>query len=187
MKFSKSTGCFYPEGIDYPSLPSDLIDVEQDDYDSAMARPLGATLDVIDGQLVIVPAPSLTPAESLAAAKSAKSTELSTACAAAITNGFTSTALGASHTYPSDQSDQANLSANVLSSLLPNLPGDWVTLQLCCDADGVWSYRQHTVAQIQQVGTDGKAAVLAKLTHHAALREAVQAVESLDEVALISW
>ncbi len=187
MKFSNTTKCFYPEDIDYPSLPEDLIDVVQGDYDSAMARPVGATLDVIDGQLVIVPAPSLTVAESLASAKSAKASELSAACATAITSGFTSSALGAAHIYPSDQNDQANLNANVVSSLLPNLPTTWATPQLCCDSAGVWTYRLHTVAQIQQVGIDGKAAVLQQLTRHEQVRALLAAAETLEEVDAIHF
>lgn len=68
MRFAKSTGCFYPEDFHYPELPLDTIDVPQEDFDAAMARNSGDTLDVVDGRVVIVPKPAATKAESQAAA-----------------------------------------------------------------------------------------------------------------------
>lgn len=69
MKFSKSTGCFYPEDIEYPNPPSDLIEVAEADYSAAMNRSYSETLDVVKGKLVIVPAPAPDPVAILAAAK----------------------------------------------------------------------------------------------------------------------
>jgi hypothetical protein len=57
MKFSKTTQCFYPDDIAYPNPPADLIEVTSDDYTAAMNRAPDETLDVVDGKLVIVPAP----------------------------------------------------------------------------------------------------------------------------------
>lgn len=67
MRFAKSTGCFYPESINYTNLPDDIIDVPQEDFDAAMARNSGDTLDVVDGRVVIVPKPAATIAELQAA------------------------------------------------------------------------------------------------------------------------
>lgn len=55
MRFSKSTGCFYPESEQYAVLPDDIITVPEADYDAAMAREPGDTLDVIRGRVVVVP------------------------------------------------------------------------------------------------------------------------------------
>lgn len=55
MRFAKSTGCFYPESENYAELPADIIDVPQEDFDAAMARNPGDTLDVVDGRVIIVP------------------------------------------------------------------------------------------------------------------------------------
>lgn len=63
MKFSKTTGCFYPQGIEYNDLPDDLIEVTQEEFDTAMARQPGDTLDVIGGHIVVVPKPLLAPDE----------------------------------------------------------------------------------------------------------------------------
>ena len=112
---------------------------------------------------------------------------LTAACAAAITAGFTSSALGSAYTYPSQMTDQANLSANVLSSLLPGLPTAWTTMQLCQDPSGVWSYVNHTAAQIQQVGTDGKAAILSALVKKNSLVEQVNAASTAAAVEAIVW
>ena len=68
MRFAKSTGCFYPKDVDYPELPVDIIDVPQEDFDAAMSRNPGDTLDVVDGRVVIIPKPAATLAELQAAA-----------------------------------------------------------------------------------------------------------------------
>lgn len=60
MKFSKSTGCFYPGNIKYSSLPADLADVPDSDYALAAQRAAGETLDLVNGRIVIVPAPPMT-------------------------------------------------------------------------------------------------------------------------------
>ena len=63
MRFSKTAGCFYPGEIAYGDLPADIIDVPQEDFEAAMAKALGDTLDVVNGRVVIVPRPAPTLAE----------------------------------------------------------------------------------------------------------------------------
>ena len=60
IQYSPSTGNFYPDEIDYPSLPDDLIDVDEEDFTTAMGRPAGHAFQFVDGQLVIA-APTPTP------------------------------------------------------------------------------------------------------------------------------
>lgn len=110
-----------------------------------------------------------------------------TACASAITNGFTSSALGATYTYPSSQTDQTNLAASVLHSLFPDLASDWTTLQICCDSAGVWEYRPHTAAQIQQVGTDMKDGILALLVKNAGLQSQISLAATIEDVQAVTW
>ena len=109
------------------------------------------------------------------------------ACAGEITAGFTSSALGEPHTYPSDQNSQANLAANVLSSMYPDFKADWNTLQLCADASGAWVYRPHTAAQIQQVGLDGKEAILSCLTRMDARRKAINSAADVAAIQAVNW
>ena len=120
-------------------------------------------------------------------ARNSKISSLTTSCAAAITAGFTSSALGTIYTYPSQIVDQQNLSANVMSSLLPSLPSTWTTPQMCMSSSGVWSYVNHTAAQIQQVGSDGKTAVLAALVHKQTLVNSVMAATTVAQVNAINW
>jgi len=63
MRFSNTTKCFYPLSENYAELPADIIEVPQEDFDAAMARAPGDTLDVIDGRVVVVPKAAPTRAE----------------------------------------------------------------------------------------------------------------------------
>jgi hypothetical protein len=123
----------------------------------------------------------------VAAAQAANVMQLSSACAAAIVSGFTSSALGSAYTYPSKATDQANLSASVLASLLPNLPAEWTTPFWCADSNGNWAFVNHTAAQIQQVGQDGKAAILALQAQNATLAAQVNAAATIDAALAVTW
>lgn len=184
MKFSASSHSFYDPKYT-SSFPADAVDVSDTEYasiQSVLAAGGSVKADSM-GNPVATPPQSATLAE-IQAQQIAVITQ---ACAAAITGGFTSSALGAAHTYPSGLTDQANLAANVVSSLLPGLPSTWTTPQLCCDANGVWAYVAHTAAQIQQVGSDGKAAILASLTKKANLQAEIEAATTVSAVQAIVW
>lgn len=183
MRFSKSTQCFYPSAIQYPNLPADIVDCTQADFNLAMTRGSGETLDFMNGEVVIVPAPSATLSE----VQAAKVAELSAACQAHIYAGFQSSALGTVHTYPAKDKDQANLSGSVVASLLPGLPAGWVTPFWCEDAAGAWAFVPHTAAQIQQVGADGKSAIIAALEKNATLATQVMAATTVAAVQAVAW
>ena len=56
MRYSNTTKCFYPDEVEYPSLPDDLIDVPADDLIAVIERDQATeTLDVVGGRVVIVP------------------------------------------------------------------------------------------------------------------------------------
>ncbi|MBU3625745.1 hypothetical protein ICN48_05785 [Polynucleobacter sp. JS-Safj-400b-B2] len=131
--------------------------------------------------------PQPTAAQKLAQAQQAQLATISSACAAAIVGGFKSSALGKSYTYPSNETDQLNLSGSVMSSLFPNLPANWTTLQACCDENSNWAYLPHTVAQIQQVGIDFKTFKLNCLTRNATLQAQVAAAKTVDAVQAINF
>lgn len=63
IRFAKSTGCFYPFSENYVELPADIIEVLQEDFDAAMSRNPGDTLEVIDGRIVVIPKPAPTLAQ----------------------------------------------------------------------------------------------------------------------------
>lgn len=59
MKFSKSTGCFYPDEIDYITMPDDVIEVSMSDFSSAMARRPDENIQVSNGRITIVASAAL--------------------------------------------------------------------------------------------------------------------------------
>lgn len=87
IRYSKTTGTFYPLDIEYKNLPADLVEVPIEDYHRAMARPAGHTFDFVNGALVITepPAPSL---ESLKAAALANLNAESQKIADSLTAGY---------------------------------------------------------------------------------------------------
>lgn len=128
------------------------------------------------------------PPPSIEQLRAAKAAAIDLDCRNHIYAGFTSDALGAVYHYPAKDKDQANLVGSVTESLYPNLPPEWATPFWCAtdNANGVWAYRMHTAAQIQQVGTDAKAAIVQALTHNAQLQAQI-AVASAEELELIQW
>lgn len=130
-------------------------------------------------------APVVTP--SIDAVKAAQIETLRRACEESIVGGFKSSALGAKHSYPSDIKAQINLMGSVTDSILPGLPEEWTTPFWVSDSEGVWGFKAHSAAQIQQVGRDGKAHVV---TYQSALEElssAVRAASTIEEVNSIAW
>ncbi|WP_332129931.1 hypothetical protein [Azorhizobium caulinodans] len=123
----------------------------------------------------------------LAAMKADQSAKLYEACAAAIVAGFTSDALGTAHDYPSTQVDQINLSGSVMASLLPGNASNWTTAFWCRDEAGAWGFRAHSAAEIQQVGRDGKAHVLACQTKLGALNQQIAAATTAEAVSAATW
>ena len=113
---------------------------------------------------------------------------IQTACQKAITGGITSSALGASYTYPTQMTDQANLTANVVSSMLPAAQvAGWTTPQMCCSSSGTWAYVPHTAAQIQQVGNDVKIAIAAMLVKNATLQKQIAAATTQAAAQAVVW
>lgn len=134
------------------------------------------------------------PAEEvLARARSARLATVIDACRRAIVGGYVSAALGASHTYPNQPTDQSNMAASVLASLMPDLPAGWTTPYWCADEDGVWMRRPHTAAQIRQAGLDGKAWVTACQERlngpdgTGGLIERINAATTVEEIMAVEW
>lgn len=109
------------------------------------------------------------------------------ACQAEIVSGFTSSATGKVLTYPSKITDQQNLNASVVASLIPGIVATWVTPFWCADVDGNWSYVYHTATQIQKVGQDGKSAILTCLAKNEQLKTQIAAATTTEQVQSITW
>lgn len=180
-KFSQSTGGIYPVSA-YVRVPQDAADVPDALYAKFQSGEITGFAVLAGVVVAYVP-----PAPTLADLKTAKNTEINAACQSAIYAGFESSALGSAHTYPAKNLDQQNLSASVLASLMPGLPTTWTTPFWCADAAGGWDFRVHTAAQIQRVGQDGKAAILAALAKNKTLADQVAAATTAAQVAAIAW
>jgi hypothetical protein len=165
-----------------PEGQGNVIAITDEQWQSCIS---GAGFTVVNGALVAPAPPSA--AQLLQAAKDRQTAVLSTSCRDAILSGFQSSALGAPHTYPSQMTDQQNLSASVLASLLPGLQAGWTTPFWCADANGNWTYADHTAAQIQQVGQDAKNAIISALRKKAQLAAAVGAAKTVAAVQAITW
>lgn len=180
---SRVTGWYDTATAVYATLPAAavLLEVSAAQWAARLADPSGWA--VVAGALVAwVP-----PPPTLAAVQAAQIALLRAACDAAITGGYTSSALGAPHTYPSTVLDQQNMIASVTASLLPGLAAGWTTPFWCEDSTGAWAMAPHTAAQIQQAGSDGKAAVVAAQQHLATLSAEVAAAATTAAVQAIAW
>ena len=71
MRYSESTGCFYPAWGKYDDLPADLIPVSRADFLVAINRPDGYSLVVANGRVTIAAAPLSPLAERQAIARDA--------------------------------------------------------------------------------------------------------------------
>jgi len=156
--------------------------------DGCIIHPDKSNIDYLNYLDWVAAGNTATPYEpSLAEAQSKQIEINSAACSDAITSGFQSSALGSAHTYPSKVTDQQNLTASVVASLVPGNPSNWSTPFWCQDENGAWSYVNHSEAQIQQVGQDGKAAILVALSKNATLQAQVMAATSVSAVQAITW
>lgn len=178
--YNNITG-FYTDAPGYAAPPTGALPVSHADAD--LLKTGFAQYQYLNGAV------ALNQSLLLANAKAAQSQLVSASCQAAIMAGFSSAALGTAHTYPAKPTDQANLAANVLSSLLPSLPSTWTTQQICATqaVPPVWGYVAHTAAQIQQVGSDGKAAILAFLIKNASLQGQIQSASTVAAVQAVVW
>lgn len=174
----------YYDSVDSP-VPNGInsITITDSQWRMCLSTP-GFT--VKNGNLV-APTP-LTDAQILVNAKASKIASLSMACQAAIYAGFTSSALGMLHSYPFQDKDQANLTGDVMLSILPTAQvSGWTVPFWCADNAGAWAMRPHTAAQIQQVGQDAAAMKLAMISKNIVLASQVEAAMTTPDVQSIAW
>jgi hypothetical protein len=182
--YSPSEAAFFDSSV-HSVIPKDAIRISDVLYETLLKGRSVGQIIVLDGSGM--PALSDPAPASLDELKAAKLAELETACATEIAAGFTSDALGEVYTYPAKPTDQSNLQASVLASILPGVDEKWTTPFWCADAQGKWAYQAHTVTQIQQVGVDGKNAINAAIAQKIVLEQQVVAAKTAAEVATITW
>ena len=112
---------------------------------------------------------------------------MSAACEQQIVAGFTCSALGEDYLYPAKMKDQINLLGSIAEANMVEGDPDWRTQFWCADAVGAWEFRDHTVAQIQQVGKTGKAAILAAMGKNELLRRQIEVCSTAAQIEAITW
>lgn len=162
-----------PEGV------TNVIEITHDEWLTCLNQP-GYT--VMNGTLV-APLPP-TDAQLLEQAQTVRSTKVNAACASALATGFTSSALGGAHTYPSEDTDQRNLQSAVSAAAIAS--PTWTTPIWCASGD-TWSFASHTAAQVQQVNADWLAHRVAIQQKYAGLIAKINAATSVEEVQAINW
>lgn len=185
MKFSASKNSFYDPAFT-SVFPADAVDVAAATYTTIQAEISAGNVlssDSSGNPITVDPKTLVTVAQ----AQATQSAALSASCASAIVSGFSSSALGSAHTYPSQPNDQSNLIGAATASQSPTLPAGWTCNFWCADSTGAWALRAHTAAQIQQVLADGVAAREALSTKLAALVAQVEAATTVAAVQSIVW
>ena len=119
------------------------------------------------------------PWRGLETTKSDKKSELNSRCEALIVSGFTSDALGTTHTYQSDRDDQMNLIGVVSGGTGGHFK--------CTDSQGVTAFVPHTAEQMSQVLQDGHVRKLQILQYCAQKKLEVDNTTTEAEVDAIVW
>jgi len=115
--------------------------------------------------------------------KKSKTDKINLACAKEITSNFNSDALGDTHIYQSEQTDQLNLIGVVTAG-----QDDYFKCGVT-DANGnvTWNYEKHTIAQLQQVLKDGKAVAQTLLQKANTLKQQVAEATTVEDVEAVVW
>lgn len=116
-----------------------------------------------------------------------KSKEIKSNCSIQIISGFSSTALGSEHHYPSDATDQLNLSATVQRASLSDVTSTDTFPFLCKDSNDIWDYRMHTQAQMETLGADAYNFILAARVKNAQLQAQIQSATTVEAINSIQW
>lgn len=124
------------------------------------------------------------PKPTLAQVKAAQLAAVSGACASELLQGFSSSALGATHTYPSLEADQRNLMNAAMAS--QEQTSTWST-SLWCATGEAWAFTAHSSAQLQQVNADWLAHRQARQQKYADLVDKINAATSVTAVQAITW
>ncbi|MCA8013297.1 DUF4376 domain-containing protein [Burkholderia vietnamiensis] len=157
-----------------PAGASNVIAITDSQWQTCISQP--GQWHVVSGALAQVPPPSA--AQLLASAQTLQNATLNAACAAAITSGFSSSALGSAYNYPSTLTDQAN--QNTLAQCASGG-------MLWCATGGAWSFKQHTQAQVQAVVASFSAWLNKCQQQLVAFTSQVGAATTVSAVESIAW
>lgn len=143
---------------------------------TAVVVPPGETAFIGGSYTNAVFSPPVGAMIALSGAKDTQMAAMTAHCQLAIGGGFSSSALGSAHTYPSDGTTQRNI------AMAAAVGGD-----LWCETGSSWALMAHTAAQAQQVQKDLFSMVQAKQAQYAKLLSEIEASTSVDAVQAIVW
>lgn len=128
-------------------------------------------------------------ARKLLVLKREKTISLSEDCKQIIISGFTSSALGSSMLYDSEEVDQLNLIGTVSTTApTPAAASGYDSLYACRDVGtGIKEYRLHTHYQLRQVMSDGAIFKMQQLQKFHLLRIQVESATTEEEINGIKW
>ena len=183
MKYSATTGCFYPEWGQY-TPPADAITVPEEDFAAAMNRDAGEALAISDGRVVVVP---VSAEATLAKAKAAKASEIDAAFIAAeatpvavngwlFKGGFTSGLAIDAQRRAAEMYRQLNPQAPDTATFF-EVHGTPVTVPLLSDTEIDAADICLSISHIVSLNT----------FKYEQLRNAVWAATTAEEVAALSW
>lgn len=147
MFYSAATGGIYHPAI-HASFPNDAVELSDADYKTLMAGQVEgkAIIPGPGGRPMLAELPTPNPADELLGLYDVALADINRGCEQSITSGFLSDALGDLYQYSSSLEDQLNLTTAILREV--------DMTYACRDGLGVKDFRQHTVAQLRQVGDD---------------------------------
>jgi len=160
----------------HTSIPMPNIEVTEDDWQIA----IDSAYNYVDATTSTLSHKDFRTLDKL---KESKTSEINSACSKAITSGFTSSALGTSYSYQSEQTDQLNLIGVVTAG-----QDDYFKCGVA-DANGniTWNYELHTIAQLQQVLGDGKVHKQGLLQKANTLKAQVTGATTVKDVEAVVW
>lgn len=164
-----------------------VINIIEWDGVTPYTLPSGTTAVVIpSGTMVVIGATyangvftnPASPAPTLAQAQAVQSAIVSAACQSAIVAGFTSSALGAANTYPSDPNTQNNINTAAAHG-----GSIW-----CLSAGATaWAFTSHTAAQALQVQADLNTHTQAEQSTYAGLLAQINTAATVAAVEGVAW
>ena len=119
----------------------------------------------------------------LAQTKETKRIEINTLCGAEIVEGFSSSALGASYKYQSEETDQLNL----IGVVAGGINNSFKCGVLNANNVMVWSYKMHTAAQLKQVLNDSNGVKQTLLQKANTLKAQITPATTLADVDAVAW
>lgn len=181
MRYSQTTGNFYPDDIEYKEedIPSDAISVTPEQFQAAITRGMHDTLEVVNGEVTVVVYTGPTLEEAQFAQVAILNSAYQTAITAPVQ--FT-TAAGVTAVFP--QTDSAKAYLNQI--LVTNQTSKTWSLNLWLDVTGK-PVSPFTYTDLQNLASAMEAIETPDFTKLLTLIAQVQAETTVEGVQAVAW